>query len=275
MIVFFVIIGALGWFISYFYGDFDIAIMVVAIAAVYALIEYFAAGRLAMAINGAHEIEKKDAPEFYNIVENLAITDGLPMPRVFIIDDASPNACATGRNPKHAMVAATTGLLEIMDKRELTAVMAHEMGHVKNYDILVSMIVFGLVSVISLISDIILRMTFFSRSSEENKNPIMIIVGLIAVVLAPIVAAIVQLAISRQREYLADATSAMTTRDSEGMIMALEKLRGATPMKHQNTSTAHLFINNPLKPGFMARLFATHPPLDERIARLKANADKF
>ncbi|MDR1300588.1 MAG: M48 family metalloprotease [Candidatus Nomurabacteria bacterium] len=276
MIVFFVLIGGLAWFVSYYYGDWDIAIYAVSIAAIYALIQYFAAGRLAMTVNGAHEISKKDNPTLWNTVENIAITEGLPMPRVFLIDDPAPNAFATGRNPKSAMVAATTGLIDIMDKRELAAVMAHEMGHVRNYDILVSMIVFGLVSAISLVSDIILRMTFFGRGSSDNKSPYVLIIGIIAVVIAPIVALLVQLAVSRQREYLADASSAMTTRDPDGMIMALEKLKAnGRPMRRQNTSTAHLFLNNPLKKGFFNKIFSTHPPLDERIARLKKHEARF
>jgi heat shock protein HtpX len=277
MLVFLLLIGGLAWLIGYLYDDYSTAGVILAVAAVYAVLQYFIASRLAMAVNGAHEISKKDNPLLYNTVENIAIAEGLPMPRVFLIDDPAPNAFATGRNPKNAMVAATTGLLSVMDKRELTAVMAHEMGHVRNYDILVSMIVFGLVSVISLISDLVLRMTLFGRgSNNDNKNGYVMLIGLIAVVLAPIVALLVQLAVSRQREYLADASAAMTTRDSEGMILALEKLKSAgRPMQRQNTSTAHLFFNNPLKKGFFSKIFSTHPPLEERITRLKKNAEKF
>ncbi|GHU08721.1 protease HtpX [Alphaproteobacteria bacterium] len=274
MLIFFVLIGGLSWVSAvYLDGGWSVAVLVVVIAAVYALVEYFAAGRIAMAVNGASEISRKDNPTLYNAVENLTITEGLPMPRVFIIDDPAPNAFATGRNPKHAMVAATTGLIEIMDRRELTAVMAHEMGHVKNYDILVATIVFGLVSVISLICDIVLRVTLFSDS--RDKNPIILIVGLVAAILSPIVALLVQLAVSRQREYLADATSVLTTADTDGMIRALEKLKQyGRPMRRENTSTAHLFIANPLKEGFFSRVFSTHPPIDERIKRLQDNAEK-
>jgi heat shock protein HtpX len=171
------------------------------------------------------------------------------------------------------MVATTTGLLAVMDKRELTAVMAHELGHIKNYDILVATIVFGLVSVISLICDIVLRITIFSDSRE--KNPIFLIVGMASAVISPIVAMLTQLAISRQREYLADASSALTTADTDAMIMALEKLQKyGKPMRKENTSTAHLFINNPLKTGFFSKIFSTHPPIAERIKRLQDNAGR-
>lgn len=276
MAVFIALITGIGWFIAYLYDDYFIITYTLIIATIYATIQYFAAGSIAMAVNSAREIQKRDNPLLWNTVENLTIAEGLPMPRVFIIDDPAPNAFATGRNPKRAMVAATTGLLDIMDKRELTAIMAHELSHVKNYDILVAMIAFGLVSAISIITDLVLRITFFSRSNNENKNPIILIIGLAALILSPLVALLIQLAISRQREYLADASSAMTTRDSEGMIMALEKLKTASrPMKRQNTATAHLFLADPLQKGFVGSLFQTHPPLDSRIARLQKTAAKF
>lgn len=244
-------------------------------AALYVLIQYFAAGALAVAMTGAQQIEKKDNPRLYRIVENLSITIGMPMPKVYIINDPAPNAFATGRNPQHAIVAATTGLLEIMDDRELDAVMAHEMGHVQNYDIRVSMIAFGLVSVIGILSDIVLRMLFFGDRREGN-SPYMYIIGIVVIILAPIIAAIVQMAVSRQREYLADATGAMTIRDSDAMASALGKLATyGRPMQKQQSATAQLYISNPLKAGFIANLFSSHPPLDERIKRLRQNADKF
>lgn len=271
------LISAIGYVVSLFYGNTSIAYWVIAGSVLYALIQYFAAGKLAVAATGAQEIEKKDNPRLYRIVENLAITIGIPTPKVYIINDPAPNAFATGRDPKHAIVAATTGILDVMDDRELEAVMAHEMGHVQNYDIRVSMIAFGLVSAIGILSDIALRMFFFGGDNRErNINPIILAVGVVLIILAPIMAALIQMAISRQREYLADATSAMTTRDSEGMIMALRKLEKAgRPMQHQSSSAAHLFFSNPLKPGFFANLFSTHPPLEERIARLEKNEGKF
>lgn len=276
MAVFIGIVGAIGWAVSYVYGDRSIATWVIGVAFVYALVQYFIASKLAVAISGAQEIEKKDNPRLYRIVENLTIATGMPMPKVYIMDDPAPNAFATGRDPKHAIVAATTGILEVMNDRELEAVMAHEISHVRNYDIRVSMIAFGLVSAIGLLSDIALRMLFFSDRRESNVNPVVLIIGVILIILAPIIAAIVQLAISRQREYLADASGVLATRDSEGLASALEKLQQyGRPMKRQNTSTAHLFLNNPLKTGFFNKLFSTHPPLEERIARLRQNANKF
>ena len=277
MAVFIALIGALGYVASLYFGDFSVTYWVIGGAAVYAFFQYFLASKIAVAMTGAHEIQKKDNPRLFRIVENLAITLGIPNPKVYIIEDKAPNAFATGRDPKHAIVAATTGLLEIMDDRELEAVMAHEMGHVQNYDIRVSMIAFGLVSAIGILADIVIRMFFFGGDRRENNvHPFVLILGLVVVVLAPIIATIVQLAISRQREYLADASGVLTTRDSEGLASALGKLQTyGQPMQKQNTSAAHMFLNDPLKPGFFSKLFATHPPLSERINRLRSNAEKF
>ena len=273
MTVFLMIISALGFLAGYVWGDYSITIMVITIAVIYAAIEYFAASRMAIAISGGREITKVDNPMLWNTVENLAIASGLPMPRVFIIDDPAPNAFATGRDPQHSYVAATTGLLKIMNKRELTGVMAHEMSHVQNYDIRVSMIVFGLVAAIGLISDLVLRMTFFGgrdSDSDSKSSPLMLIFGLIAAILSPIIAALVQLAVSRQREYLADSSAALLTRDPEGLASALDKLQQfSQPMRRQNADMAHMYINNPLKPGLMSRMFSTHPPIADRIARLQ------
>lgn len=276
MAVFVGVIAAIGWVMSYLFGgNSSVVYWVIAGAAVYALIQYFAAAKLAVMMTGAQQIEKRDNPRLYRIVENLSITLGIPMPKVYVIDDPALNAFATGRNPQHAVVAATTGILDHMNDRQLQAVMAHEMGHVQNYDIRVSMIAFGLVSAIGLLSDIALRMFFFSEE-RRDVNPVVLVVGVILIIIAPILAAVIQMAISRQREFLADATGAMTTRDSEGLASALEVLRDHDrPMRQQNSSTAHLFFSNPLKPGFFSKLFSTHPPLDERIARLRDNAAKF
>ena len=277
MAVFVGLVGAVGWAISYVYGDGSIAYWTIAVAAVYALVQYFAAGKLATMMTGAKEIEKRDNPRLYRIVENLTITTGMPMPKVYIIEDPAPNAFATGRDPKHAIVAATTGILEVMNDRELEAVMAHEISHVRNYDIRVSMIAFGLVSAIGILSDIAFRMFFFGGDNRENNpNPVALVVGIVLIILAPIIATLIQLAISRQREYLADASGALTTRDPEGLASALEKLEQyGRPRQRQNSSTAHLFLNNPLKQGALNRLFSTHPPLEERIKRLRENATKF
>jgi len=276
MAVFVGLISAIGWVISYIYGDTNITYYVIAGAAIYAFLQYFMATKLAVLMTGARQIEKRDNPRFYRIVENLAITTGLPTPNIYIIDDPAPNAFATGRDPKYSIVAATTGLLDIMNDPELEAVMAHEMGHVQNYDIRIGMIAFGLVSAIGLLTDISLRMFIFGDRRNNDNSPVGMIIGIIVLILAPIIAAIIQMAISRQREYLADATSAMTTRNPDAMISALEKLRQqGRPMRRQNTASAHLFFSNPLKPGFLGKLFSTHPPLEDRIARLRNNENKF
>lgn len=238
-------------------------------ACVYAIITYYAGSRMALAVNRAQEIQKRDNPRLWRTVENLSITDGLPMPRVFIMDDSAPNAFATGRDPKSSAVCVTSGLLDIMDDKELQGVLAHEMGHVKNYDIRVSMVAFALTAVISLIADIILRLVWFSDDDRPN-NGIFIILGIVAAILAPIVALMIQMAVSRQREYLADATGALTTRYPEGLASALEKIgKTGSAVQHQNTATAHLFFANPLKGGSLAGLFSTHPPIEDRVARLQ------
>jgi heat shock protein HtpX len=275
MAVFLLIIGGLGWLASQIYSNSAIVYIVIVVAAVYALIQYFAAAKIAIAVNGGKEIEKKDDPRLWRTVENLSIATGMPMPKVYIIEDPALNAFATGRDPKHAVVAATTGLLKVMDDDELEAVMAHELGHVRNYDIRVSMIAFGLVSAIGMLADFMMHMMWFGGDDRENASPQMMIFGIIGIILAPIIATLVQLAVSRQREYLADSTGAMTTRYPEGLARALEKIRDhGSVMRRQNSSTAHLFLSNPLKPGMFARLFSTHPPLEERIARLRSMGEK-
>ena len=275
MSVFVIIIGIIGLFIGVATDSYSLALIIFICAILYAWLQYFIAGKLAMMMTGAQEISKNDAPELWRVVENLSIASGMPMPKVYIIDDPAPNAFATGRDPNHAIVGATTGLLDIMDKRELEAVMAHEMSHVRNYDIRVSMIAFGLVSAIGLFADLALRMMFYSDDRDRDANPIVYALGLIVVILAPLLATIIQLAVSRQREYLADASGVLLTRDTEGLASALEKLRQyGRPMQKQSSSTANLFMNNPLKPGFFSKLFSTHPPLKDRIARLRNNATK-
>jgi len=266
-----IIIGLLGWFISVYIGRPFFFYAALIGAAVYALIQYFAAGKLAVATNGAHEVTKKQEPRLYRTVENLSITTGMPMPKVYVMDDVALNAFATGRDPNHAIVCATRGLLEAMDDNELEAVLAHEMGHVKNYDIRVMMIVFGLVSAIGLIADIITHMFWFGGNDDDRQpNPVLFVVGILAVIIAPIVATLVQLAVSRRREYLADSTGALITRYPEGLISALEKIRDyGSATRRPNTATAHMFFANPLKSSAFANLFSTHPPIEDRIARLR------
>ena len=239
-------------------------------ALIYTVITYYSGSRMALAVNGATEIQKSDNPRLWRIIENLSITDGLPMPRVFIINDPAPNAFAAGRDPKHSAVCATSGLLDMMTDTELESVFAHEMGHVKNYDIRVSMVAFALTMVISLLADIMLRLTWFGDNDREEGNQVFIVLGIVAAILAPFVASLIQLAISRQREYLADATSALTTRYPEGLISALTKIgESGSVMRKQSTATAHLFFANPLKAHSITSLFSTHPPIADRIARLQ------
>ena len=272
MLFFVVIIGGLGWLLSLAYGGGPSLTLGVLIGgAVYALFTYYSGTRMSLAVNGAREIQKSDNPRLWRIIENLSITDGLPMPRVYIMDDPAPNAFATGRDPKYAAVCATSGILDIMTDTELEGVFAHELGHVKNYDIRVSMIAFALTAVISLIADVMLRLTWFRGDDNENSNgQLFLVLGIIGAVLAPIVATMIQLAISRKREYLADATGALTTRYPEGLASALEKIaQTGSTLRKQNSATAHLFFANPLKRGNLANLFSTHPPIQDRIARLR------
>ncbi|MBR0431807.1 zinc metalloprotease HtpX [Candidatus Saccharibacteria bacterium] len=265
------LIGAIGCAFAYFYNNWVIAIWVLVISAIYAAVQYFIADKLAVAMTGAKKITKKANPRLYNTVENLSITTGLPMPDVYIIDDPAPNAFATGRDPKHSIVAATTGLIDIMDDKELTAVMAHEMSHVKNYDIRVSMIVFGLVCVIGVISDLGMRMLWYGdRRRSDERSPVGLVIMLATAILAPVAASLAQMAVSRQREYLADASAVNITRYPEGMISALKKLDSHTrPMHQQNTATEAMFITSPLKKGMISNLFSTHPPIEKRIERLE------
>lgn len=268
ILLFLAIIGGLGWLASAIYDSWAIVVWVMVFAAGYAAIQYFAAGRQAISMSGAQRISQADNPRLYRVVENLSITTGTPMPEVYIVNDPAPNAFATGRDPEHAIVAATTGLLDIMTDAELEGVMAHELGHVRNYDIRVSMVVYGLVVAIGMIADVLMRMAFFGRNNN-NSNPVVLVFGLVAMIVAPLVASLVQLAISRQREYLADATGALTTRHPEALASALHKLSEyGRPLQKQQSSMAHLWIANPLKPGLMQRLFSTHPPIPDRIRRL-------
>ena len=276
IVVFIAIIAAIGCLCAYFLDDGLISVWVLIIATIYALIQYFAASSLAVAMTGAREITKKDNRRLYNIVENLSITAGLPMPKVYIIDDPAPNAFATGRDPKHALVAATTGLLDIMDDKELKAVMAHELSHVKNYDIRVSLITFGLVCIVGFIADIGVRMAFYGSSKSEDRSPVGFLIILIVSILAPIAASLAQFAVSREREFLADASSVNLTRYPEGMVSALKKLDAHTrPMKHQNPATEALYINNPMRKGFIGNLFSTHPPIEKRIERIEHGKKTF
>ncbi len=245
----------------------------------YSFISYFYSDKIVLATSGAQEIKKSDNPELFHIVENLAIGDGLPMPKVYIIQDPSPNAFATGRDPKHAAVAATTGILERLNKAELEGVLAHELSHVKNYDTRLLAITAVIVGFISLLTDIFLRNLFWGNirdDDRDNRNQsIFLIIGLILAIIAPIIASLIQLAVSRKREFLADASGALLTRYPEGLASALEKISSdPRPLKNASEATAHLYIINPFKGkdfgGFITNLFSTHPPIKERIKILRS-----
>ncbi len=255
---------------SWLLGAKSFAPYVIIAALSYVVISYYAGSKLASALNGAKEVGRQDEQRLYRIVENLAITDGLPMPKVYVMEDPGLNAFAMGRNPNNAIVCATRGLLDTMTDSEVQGVMAHELAHVKNYDVRVSLVAFAMASIIGIISDIVLRAMFWGGGDDDQNNPVMMIVGIIAIILAPIVAAMIQMAISRKREYLADASGALTTRYPEGLASALEKIeqKGST-LKKQNSSTAHIFFANPLKKKSLSRLFSTHPPIEDRIAKLR------
>jgi heat shock protein HtpX len=269
------LVGALGYLSSYAFGRPSLFIPVLIGAVVWAAISYFASAKIALAMSGAREVAKKDAPELYRIVENLSIAAGLPMPKVYLIDDPSPNAFATGRDPRHAVVAVTTGLLDILDKPELEGVLAHELSHVGNYDIRFMALVVALVSVVAVLSDMLLRISFWAGSDDDSPNPLMLVIGIAGALLAPLVATLVQLAISRRREYLADASGALLTRYPEGLARALAKIaQDPRGLARANSATAPLYISNPLKGRSMgvgralAMLMSTHPPTEERIKRL-------
>lgn len=274
--MFILLTAGLGWIFGQALGDNKILLGVIIGSLIYALIGYYASASIALSLSGAHKITKRDNPRLWRTVENLSITAGLPMPRVYIIDDPAPNAFATGRDPLHAAVAATTGLLEKLDDHELEGVIAHELSHVGNYDIRLMGIVLVLVTVIAVMSDVFLRMRWWRDSdSKGSLGAIMLAAGLIAAIIAPLVAMLLKLAVSRKREYLADASGVLLTRYPEGLASALEKIAAYDkPMRHASSTTAHLFISNPLKtragqPTGMAALFSTHPPIMERVKILR------
>jgi heat shock protein HtpX len=279
LIAFVLFLGAVGLLAGWLAGNnWWITAFVLVFAAGYATFQYFFADREALAMSGAAEVTSADAPRFFRLVENLCIATGTPMPRLYVVDDPSPNAFATGRKPEEASITVTTGLFEVMTDRELEGVLGHELGHIRNYDIRVSLLVFGLVVAVGILADLFLRFAFFGgrRGGSAQGQLLFLIFGVVAALIAPLLAGAVQAAISRQREYLADATSAMTTRDPDGLASALAKLgEFGRPLKKANTSMAHLWIADPLRPSGLERMFATHPPLAERIERLQTMGGQF
>ncbi len=276
---FVVVLGLIGLLAGWLAGNnWWITAFILVFAAGYATFQYFFADREAIAMSGAVEVSSADAPRYYRLVENLCITTGTPMPKLYVVDDPAPNAFAMGRKPEEASITVTTGLFELMTDRELEGVLGHELGHIRNYDIRVTLIVFGLVVAVGILADIMMRIAFFGggRRGGGQAQLFLLIFGLVAAIIAPLLAGVVQAAISRQREYLADATSAMTTRDPEGLASALAKLgEHGRPLKRANTSMAHLWIADPLRPGAIERLFSTHPPIASRIERLQTMGGKF
>ena len=277
MSVFLIVVIGLGFVFAQMYNNPNILYIFVIFSIGMNIVGYWYSDKIALRMAGAHPATREQYFDFYTIVENLAITAGLPMPKIFVIEDQSPNAFATGRNKDHAVIAVTTGLLSIMNKVELEGVIAHEMSHIGNRDMLVSTVAVVLVGFVSIVSDMIIRMTLFGggRDSDNRGNGIFMIVGIILSILAPILATLIQLAISRKREYLADASGSLLTRYPEGLASALEKINQyGRPMKRQSGAIAHLYIANPTGSGVFAKkignLFSTHPPVEERIKVLRS-----
>jgi heat shock protein HtpX len=270
-IVFFIIF--LGWLLASYYQNPAIIYIAAVIALFHSLTSYYYSDKIALFMAGARPVSVKEEPVFVRLVENLAITAGLPKPKTYVIEENAINAFACGRNPRNAAIAVTRGALNKLEKVELEGVLAHEISHIKNYDILLATLVVVLVGIISIISDYFWRISIFGRSREEERsNGLLAILGFILILFAPLIATLIQLAISRSREYLADSAGALLTRFPEGLARALEKIkREALPLSSANAATAHLYFASPFgKTGrYLANLFSTHPPIDERIKRLR------
>jgi len=265
-----------GYFFAYFFQSWTIFWIALILAFLMNFFSYWYSDKIVLALSGAKRIEKKDNPELYRIVENLCITAGLPMPKIYLINDPQPNAFATGRNPQNSAIAVTTGLLERLERTELEGVISHELAHIGNRDILLATILVVLVGLIVYSTEFFFRISFWQRPSkrEKRKSPILMIIGLILMILAPLLATLIRLAISRKREFLADATGSLLTRYPEGLARALEKIsKFPYPLKRANNATAHLYIINPFRgkesKSWLHRLFSTHPPVEERIKALR------
>lgn len=271
---FLVFIILLGWLFSYLLDSNFILYIAVIISITTSVSSYWFSDKIVLASTHAEPIKKEDSPELYRIVENLSIASGIPMPKVFLLNESQPNAFATGRDEKHAVIAVTKGLLGKLERNEIEGVIAHEISHIRNKDILLQTAVVVLVGIIAIVSDFFIRISFYSGDRDNKNNGIMIVLGIIAAVLAPIAASLIQLSISRKREFLADASGALLTRYPEGLASALEKISSdSTPIRTANNSNAHLFISSPLRgkesKSWFSKLFLTHPPVEERIANLR------
>ncbi len=277
---FFVLLIGLGWLFSAYYKSPTILWFAVLLSTAMSVASYWFSDSIALSMSGAKPIKKEDNPELYRIVENLAITAGLPTPAVFIINDAQPNAFATGRDPKHAVVAVTTGLLERLERAELEGVIAHEFAHIGNRDVLLATVIVVLVGIVALLSDFFFRITWYGgrgRSRDDNRGQLgvlLLVVSIVAAIVAPLAANLIKLAISRKREFLADASGALLTRYPEGLAKALEKISAFSgQLRAANHATAHLYIASPFRGkesvGWFQKLFTTHPPIAERIAALR------
>lgn len=271
MTVFLVIVIALGWFFGLTLDRPEILPLAIVFSLVMNVASYWWSDKIVLKMAGAKEANRADYFDLYTVTENLSITAGLPMPKVYIIEDNAPNAFATGRNKDHAVVAVTTGLLNILDRSELEGVVAHELAHIGNRDILLSTVVVVLVGFVALLSDFFIRSSLFGGNNRNN-NGVLVIIGVVLAILSPLVATIIQLAISRKREFLADSTGALLTRYPEGLARALEKISSShVPLKRASQATAHLYISNPFggTGGKMSKLFMTHPPVVERLQALR------
>lgn len=270
--VFLVLVIFLGWIFSYILETPYILYVAVFISFLMSFISYWNSDKVILSMTNAKLITKQDNPELYRIVENLSITAGLPMPRIYIMNESAPNAFATGRDPKHGVICVTQGLLNKLDKSELEGVIAHELAHIGNRDILLASAVVVLAGLIAILSDWTMRSIFWGRrrDSKDSAGAIMFLIGIIAAILAPIAATLMRLAVSRKREFLADATGALLTRYPEGLARALEKIsQDPEPLRVASSATNHLFISNPLKKENIAKLWMTHPPVQERIKALR------
>jgi len=277
LIFFFVFIIGLGWLLSQALGDSGFLYIAVAFAFFQSFFSYWFSDKIVLAMAGAHPIEKRDNPELYRLVENLTIAAGLPLPKIYITNDMQPNAFATGRDKNHAVVAVTRGLLDRLDKPELEGVIAHELSHIGNKDMLLQTMVVILVGIVAIISDLFLRISFFGGRRNDNDRGqlglILFVFGIVAAIMAPLAATLIQLAISRKREFLADASGALLTRYPEGLARALQKISSdPTPLRSAKDSTAHLYISSPFRgkqaQSWINKLFSTHPPVEERIKLL-------